>query len=104
MSWVSVVWLLVTRYKPGDVERVTIFLDFSFLVCKMNASDPVVSKLPSQPQLDNLNRINAYTSTWEGRVEIRKVKGMRESKGRGRYGDKRGERRQRRVNKSDTCC
>lgn len=46
------------RYKPGDVEKVTLFLDLSFLMCKMNASAWVVSMLPSQPQFHNLNGSN----------------------------------------------
>lgn len=53
MSWVSLVlpFNLEFRYKPGDAEKVIIFLDLSFLVCKVNASDWVVSILPSRPHL-----------------------------------------------------
>lgn len=76
------------RCEPGDVERVSIFLDQSFLMCKMDASDWVVSKIPSWPQCDGLNRSNPYMSTWEGRVEIKKRKEMREFKVTGRYRDK----------------
>lgn len=58
MSWVSVALLSSPefRHKSGNIEKVIIFLDLSFLVCKMNASDWVFSKLPSWPLFDNLNR------------------------------------------------
>lgn len=51
MSWVSAVLPSSPefRYKPGNIEKVTIFLDLSFFMCKINASAWVVSRLPSQP-------------------------------------------------------
>lgn len=82
------------RYKPGDVKRVTVFLDPSFLTCKMNTSYQVTSKIPSQASSVDMKRGHQCASMWESRVDLRKRKGRGESKRKGRYGDKEEKRKE----------